>query len=167
MRPRRLAVALLPAFACACSGGNGSGSATVTFNPVLYVGTWSGTWSNTALTTNGTADVTVTQIGTSYTIDLDLGGDVFGTTDPEPETFTANIGPTRATLVATTSDLLGDLTGSISPAATVRVHGAHIHGAAATFDLIGGVTPTQFALNVTITNDDDTIETCNAVLFKM
>lgn len=165
MRSRLLALALSP-LATACTGGSGSGSATVTFNPALYLGTWSGTWSNTSTSTSGTADVTVTQDGSTLEVVVDLGGDVFGTTDPGAETFTARIGPERATMVAATSELLGELSGSISDRATVTVVGRNLDGGAATFTLVGGATSLQVALNVTITNDDDTTETANAVLFK-
>lgn len=167
MRHRPLASTLLSLLACACANGSSSGSATVSFNPTLYLGTWSGTWTNTSTSASGTADVTVTQDGTTLTIAVDLGGAIFGTTDPDVETFTAHIEPARATMTPASSDLLGDLTGSIADSATVTVVGRNLDGGAATFTLVGGATSLQVALNVTITNDDDTTETANAVLYKM
>lgn len=69
--------------------GNQSAGGAI-FNPTTYVGTYVGQWNNTTFGTSGSASFSVTgDLGTkTATMIMDLGGNVFGISDPDPVTLT-------------------------------------------------------------------------------
>lgn len=120
MRIRHTVLVLLFVAAAACGGGNTSTtpptttttattvpSTTTTSVPSTTVdpiaarvaaasalaGEYTGTWSNTTFGSTGsvTAVVTVDATAGTVTIDLDLGGTVFGAADPDPTVITFDL----------------------------------------------------------------------------
>jgi hypothetical protein len=159
---------LLPflALAAACSGSSGTVGATVTFNPAIYVGSWTGTWTNTTTSISDAVTVTVEREGMRFLVEFDLAGEVFGVGDPAAENYVVGIEPVRAVLAPVTSPVYGALTGRVNDAGALFAEGADIDGDVDRFELAGTTNGTQLTVNVTITMDGGAVATANALLFK-
>lgn len=70
-------------------GGNMQLGETNGFDFSAYAGNWTGTWQSLDRSRQGAATVVVTlnQIAGTFTVDLDLEGEVFPGTDPAPVSF--------------------------------------------------------------------------------
>lgn len=103
--PAGVAVVLL-AGACATASatadvpGDGDAAASAKkakpFKPTKLAGQWVGTHTNTTFGTSGPATATVTASATEFTLQLDLGGNVFACGDPPqgpPMTIVKGSGP--------------------------------------------------------------------------
>ncbi|MCA8974979.1 MAG: hypothetical protein KDC98_09670 [Planctomycetes bacterium] len=155
--------------AAGCGKGSASISApgvSVTFNPDLFIGVWSGTWSNTTNATTGAVNMTVTQEGSQFVLELDMDGEVFGVTDPEPEAWLVDIRPDRAEFFQTISPVYGLMTGEVDALARITVTSVEIDGDVDSFDLTGSAYGNQMTVNVTITLDSGSVVTANAILTR-
>ncbi|MCR9244891.1 MAG: hypothetical protein NXI31_07655 [bacterium] len=170
MRSRSLAI-LLPLLTLwfpGCSNRSADEPVvSISFNPAIYLGNWAGTWTNT--TNNGTGNLTinVTQDMMTMTVEFEITGEVFGVTDPEPETFELDIGAGEAELVSVTSDVFGTLTGIITGSAVISAVGTGVPGTASSFELIGTVDGDKMTVNGVIRLENGGITTGNATLNKM
>lgn len=161
-----LASLVAPFVLLACSGGGGGGGGSTTFDANTYAGTWSGTWTNTTFSSTGAVSVTVAPSGSTYTLQFDMDGNVFGGANPAAESFTASISSANATLVSITSNVYGTLIGTLNADGTLTGSGAAIPGAVDTFTLTGTWTATTITANVTITFDAGGSANANATLTK-
>ena len=59
--------------------------------------------------------------GTTMTVDIDLGGNVFGQADPPPETFTIDTAAVAAGGAAVDSEVFGPMTITVTSANTVEM----------------------------------------------
>lgn len=161
-----LAVVLL----VACGGGSSNaGKPTPTPTPVptptpsatpdvlglaaLLEGTYAGTWNNTTFGSSGSVKIEnhLDRAAGTMTSTLTLGGSVFGSPAPAPETFTYKVGATGTTFT-TKSTTFGDVTVTINPPA-FSVMGTNISSPNATaFEAHGTVTdPRTLNLDYTVT----------------
>ena len=95
----------------------------------------------------------MTQNGSTFTLNVDLGGGVFGGGDPPAEQFTAQINTNSATLNAATSTVYGQLTATLNGNGSFTIAGSAIPGQVNTFSLSGTWAATQITCAVTITFD--------------
>ena len=144
---------LAPILFVACSGGGGGGGGAATFNSATYLGTWTGTWTNTTFSSTGAVTVTVAESGSTYTLQFDMDGNVFGGANPAAESFTASVSSANANLISISSSVYGTLTGTLAANGTLSGSGSAIPGAVDTFTLTGTWNATQITANVTITFD--------------
>lgn len=141
-RSALVALAALLMFGCG-GGGTSNGAAQPTPTPVpatptpsptadplavaaLFEGVYSGTWNNTTFGTSGPAKFENhldRSAGTMATT-LTLGGNVFGSPAPPPETFTYKLGA-AATTFKTRSATFGDVTVTFNPP-SFKIDGANI-----------------------------------------
>ncbi len=147
-----LAVASFVSPSCSGGGGGGGGGST-TFDAATYVGTWTGTWTNTTFSSTGGVTITVAENGGAYTIQFDMDGNVFGGANPAPESLSATITPQNASLVAFSSNVYGNLTGTLAANGALTASGTAIPGQVDTFTLTGTWTATGISANVTINFD--------------
>ncbi|MBU1493855.1 MAG: hypothetical protein KKE89_08330 [Actinobacteria bacterium] len=116
-----------------------------------YVGGYEGTWNNTTFGSEGdiTGNLAFDAATQTITLDLDIGGFVFGAFDPEPETFVlslADVVPGAGVVLTVPSETFGDL------AVTLTADGLEFFGAdvpdpgIASIRLTGPVTPGAFDL---------------------
>jgi hypothetical protein len=84
---------------------------TPPFNIEARGGSFSGTWNNTTFASSGatTVDLTIND-GVGFTLILDLGGNVFGGSDPEPETFEGTFRGTAPYTFTYNSTIFGENT---------------------------------------------------------
>jgi hypothetical protein len=83
----------------------------VPFPLVSRGGTYNGTWTNTTFATSGPISVVLSLPNpTSFSLTLDLGGNVFGGADPGPETFTGTFVGAAPYVFTYTSPLFGPTT---------------------------------------------------------
>jgi len=157
---------LVPLLLLSCSGGGGGGGGGVPFDATRQVGTWTGTWHNTTFSSTGPVTATVTLNAGSYNIAFDMGGNVFGGTDPAVENYSAAVTSSSATLVAVTSPVYGSLTGMIDANSNITASGTNIPGQVSSFTLTGTWTATQITASVVITFDNQTTANANATLTK-
>ncbi len=125
---------------------------TVTVNPAAFVGSWVGTWSNTTFGSVGAAawTITIDESTGMVTLTTDLDGTVFGATDPLPERYVAQLGPSGVTFTAM-SATFGDFTLTINPDGTMTGTGLNVPAAGIDeFTFTGTITPTQINLNYTV-----------------
>lgn len=85
-RLRAPAAVLVAAAAVALAA---AGPAAAAFTPKTLAGTWSGAWKNTTFGSTGPAALKIGAAGDKLTFSLDLGGGVFGCTDPAGESTPA------------------------------------------------------------------------------
>jgi len=163
---RRLALLPLLALASACSSGGDTVGATVTFNPAVYVGNWTGIWTNTTTSASDAVAIKVDREGMRFTVEFDLAGEVFGVSDPAVENFIVDIEPGRALLAPVTSPVYGALSGRVNDAGALYAEGVNIDGDVDRFDLVGSIKGSQMTVNVTITMDGGAVATANALLFR-
>ncbi|MGH2812086.1 MAG: hypothetical protein ACRDI1_05170, partial [Actinomycetota bacterium] len=80
-----------------------------------FEGNWSGQWRNNTFGSSGgaTAQVTVDRAARTVTIVLDLAGQVFGESDPPPQTFTGSLD--GSTDFSGQTDLTGSYTATVNP----------------------------------------------------
>jgi hypothetical protein len=151
---RRLipAAALLALFASACGGGGEStttaatsttaDASTTTEDPVAYrvtlatilAGEWVGEWRNPTYGSTGAVAVDVRVDGAAHmaTITVDLGGAVFGESDPDPFELTVDL--SAAPPYAASTALLGEITFSMTDTGAFTLESADVPSAAvATF----------------------------------
>jgi hypothetical protein len=166
MKKLLLASALVPFALAACSGGGGGGGGSTQFNAQTYVGTWTGTWTNTTFSSTGAVAITVAESGGTYTLQFDMDGNVFGGSNPAPETLSATITPQNASLVGFTSNVYGNLTGTLAANGALNASGTAIPGQVDTFTLTGNWTATNITANVTITFDGGGTANGTATLVK-
>jgi hypothetical protein len=152
MKKLLLASVLVPFVLAACSGGGGGGGAT-TFDAQTYVGTWTGTWTNTTFSSTGAVTITVAENGGAYSLQFDMDGNVFGGSNPAPESLSATITPQSASLVSFQSSVYGNLTGTLAANGALTASGTSIPGSVDTFALTGTWTATGITANVTIAFD--------------
>ena len=157
------------ALACltGCSSSNSGGGGGGTFTASTFAGTWTGTWTNTTFSSTGSVTMTLTETGSSYNIQFDMGGNVFGGSDPAQENFTATIGASSADLVSATSSVYGTLTASLAANGTLTINGTGIPGSVDSFMLTGTWNASQITGNVTITFDNTTTANGTATLNKV
>ena len=68
---------------------SGGATAATGFSPKLLAGKWAGTWQNTTFGSTGPITATVKAPSNKKLVfTLDFGGNVFGCSDPAPETIT-------------------------------------------------------------------------------
>jgi ABC-type sugar transport system substrate-binding protein len=80
-------VAVALAAALATGGASGASGASIPFSPKAMAGTWNGTWKNTRFGSTGPAKIVAKSLGggKKLVFRADLGGNVFGCTDPPAE----------------------------------------------------------------------------------
>lgn len=169
MRTLTSSLLLLATFAfpaCSSGGGGGGGGGSTPLDATIYPGTWTGTWTNTTFNSTGAVSVTVAQAGSSFTLQFDMDGNVFGGSNPAGEGLTATIAATNATLVSTTSGVYGTLNGMLNGDGTLTASGTGISGSVDRFSLTGTWTATTITANVTITFDDNSTANGTATLTK-
>jgi hypothetical protein len=108
-----------------------------------WAGSFTGTWTNTTFSSTGGVSLTnaVDVPSNTATVTIDLGGGVFGGSDPAPETFTAPMTP-NGFQVTTTSTLFGDWTLTITPDGALSIRAPNVPSAfIATFSMDGTFTP--------------------------
>jgi hypothetical protein len=139
-------------------------AASATINPValaaLFAGKYNGTWRNTTFGSTGSAaiEVTVDQAARTMSVKMTLGGNVFGRPAPSPETLTAPISLTGATM---TSTLFGPVNVTAVPEGTgykVTFTASNVPSTRiATFTATGTITnPASIQLAYTVTFRDAT-----------
>ena len=66
------------------------------FDPRVMVGNWDGAWYNHTFGSTGAASLQITYTANTQTLTVtaDLDGNVFGGSNPPPETITTTLGPT-------------------------------------------------------------------------
>ncbi|MGQ0825365.1 MAG: hypothetical protein ACT4OX_10125 [Actinomycetota bacterium] len=111
-------------------------------------GDYSGTWTNTTFGSTGSLDLTLTVDEAAGTVsaDLDLGGNVFGGSDPAEESLaiSIDIGNLEAP-VTTTSATFGDLTITAAADGSVTIEAPDVPGdRVATFSAQAQLTGTAF-----------------------
>jgi hypothetical protein len=156
----------LLSFSGAACGGSGGGGGSTTLDANTYVGTWTGTWTNTTFSSTGAVSVVVSQAGSTFTLQFDMDGNVFGGSNPALESFTANVTSANASLVSFTSSVYGTLTGTLAANGTLTASGSAIPGSVDTFTLTGSWNATTITANVTITFDGGGSANANATLTK-
>lgn len=85
--PLRATAAVLVVVAAAALAA--AGPAAAAFTPKTLAGTWSGAWTNTTFGSTGPAALKIGATGDKLTFSLDLGGGVFGCSDPAGESTPA------------------------------------------------------------------------------
>lgn len=110
---------------------------TAAENPLLDVirnlaGSYEGSWTNTTFGSTGSASMTVTldEAAAMVTAEVDLGGNVFGASDPDPETFPIaldvdNLGQPFTVSSAT----FGEITAQLMPDGTLSIDAPDVPGA--------------------------------------
>lgn len=66
--------------------------AAAPFTPATLAGTWKGSWKNETFGSTGPALFSAKAVGTKMVVSMDLGGNVFGCTDPPARTATIGKG---------------------------------------------------------------------------
>lgn len=66
--------------------------AAAPFTPAALAGTWKGSWKNETFGSTGPALFSAKAVGTKMVVSMDLGGNVFGCTDPPARTATIGKG---------------------------------------------------------------------------
>ncbi len=159
-------IVFVPLLLLSCHGGGSGGGGNTVFDAQKQVGTWTGTWHNTTFSTTGPVTATVTLNNGTYNIAFDMGGSVFGGTDPALENYTAAVTSSNATLTAVTSPVYGSLTGTVDANGNITAGGTNIPGSVSSFALTGTWTATQITANVVITFDNSNTANANATLTK-
>jgi hypothetical protein len=104
------------------------------------VGTWSGEWNNTTFGSTGpiSGDIVLDEDAMELTVNTDVGGNVFGASDPDPELLVL---PLRAGDHTGSSDTFGDWTLTIDESGTFSMVAINLPAlAGATFTLEGALT---------------------------
>ncbi len=168
-RPSALA---LPLLALAFATGGCSNSSTdetpvsITFNPLVWVGEWTGTWTNATSGATGNITLMVTFDEMTMTVDFEITGNIFGTLDPEEETFELAVGAGSADLISVRSDSFGTLTGSLDGFGVITVLGTDVPSSSESFELIGSVLADTITINSTIRGENGSVQTGYATLMK-
>jgi hypothetical protein len=97
-----------------------------------YAGTYTGEWTNTTFGSTGSIEwgMTIDEGAGALVLDVDLGGNVFGAADPEPEQFTLPFADLAASMGETTieSDTFGTLQATVGEDGTIEVRGDDVPG---------------------------------------
>ena len=150
----------------ACSSSNNDPAPQV-FDASQYVGTWTGTWTNQTFSSTGAASVVVTNSGSNFTVAVDLGGNVFGGSDPASENFNATVSQTAASLTATTSAVYGTVSSTLNALQQITAQGTAVPGGNVTaWTLTGTWNGTTLNVTVTITLAAGGTATATAALTK-
>lgn len=90
-------------------------TATGAFDPEDFAGTWTGQWRNLTFNSQGSASLTIQVDPVAWTMQfsLDLGGNVFGGSDPPPQSATGTY--SKEGLAITGAFMQGTGSGMISP----------------------------------------------------
>lgn len=120
-----------------------------------FEGDYSGNWSNTTFGSTGTATGTIDLDEDAGVInaDVDLGGNVFGEADPDPESFAISIDlDDLGKPYTVTSDKFGDVTATLSADGSITVEAADVPGPSiATFSATVTFTGSGFEGTYTVT----------------
>jgi hypothetical protein len=129
-----------------------------------FEGTYTGTWTNQTYGSTGSINVVVKldRVAGTVSVTLTLGGEVFGSPAPAPETITYK--PTGALTLDYSghSVIFGDVTVHLTPSptsATITFHGANVPSQrVSTFDAKGTIAAKTISFTYTVSFRDGTAD---------
>lgn len=117
-------------------------------------GNWSGTWTNNTFATSGsvTLAISVNSSARTYSITATLGGNVFGSSPPPPQTFSGTYSASTGISYSAHSDALGDFGFTISQAGAISGSATNIASPnVSSLTFSGTATPTTMSINYSLT----------------
>jgi uncharacterized protein RhaS with RHS repeats len=154
-------------------GGGLIGPGSAAFTPQTLAGTWRGTWTDTRFGTSGAVTLSVVASATSFTFNLNLGGNVFGCSPPPPTggTVTAGSGANHWDANGFTLQITGPQGGTIAIAYDARMRTLKGNGRpgcrpGVTWTLQGTFSGNAFTGSVTTTLEDGSTAPANIKLAR-